>query len=164
MKQRRARVITRRGHTTTLDCLALDQAIRDNTLTDYDRREAERLLPGLCDRLDGPQETRFSGGPGTRIGCVTPVRRRARADDSRSFTGGLDRNTSPRVSKGEHVANTVEAAFTAYTKLTAEEKREFRAMMTGYELRTQSQSNAGKKAAATKNAGKSKTAPAGSES
>jgi hypothetical protein len=47
---------------------------------------------------------------------------------------------------------TVEAAFTAYAKLTADEKREFRAMMTGYELRAQSQQNAGKKAAATKSA------------
>jgi hypothetical protein len=54
----------------------------------------------------------------------------------------------------------VEAAFAAYAKLSSEEKKEFRAMVTGYEIRAQGQANAGRKAAITK---KAKAATPGAE-
>jgi len=52
----------------------------------------------------------------------------------------------------------VESVFTAYAKLTPNERAQFDAMKTGYEIRTRDLSNAGKKAAATKKDGKAKAA------
>jgi len=57
-----------------------------------------------------------------------------------------------------------EAAFAAFVQLSSEDKREFRAMMTGYEFRASTQSEAGRKSAETKRAAKSKTATAAGES
>jgi hypothetical protein len=51
-----------------------------------------------------------------------------------------------------------ESAFAVYAKLSADEKREFRAMLTGYEFSKQVQVNAGRKSAETKRERKPKPA------
>ena len=56
-----------------------------------------------------------------------------------------------------------QAVFTSYAKLNAQDRKDFHNMQFAWDLKAEAQTNAGKKAAATKKDGKAKPAAGGSE-
>ena len=90
--------IIRRRRSVTVNILALDEALKDGTLSEADRRTAERILPGVCDKI-GPRLLEL-GKTGDVQEAGTMIR------DSRKRRGeqlpGITRPGNNRDKQGKH--------------------------------------------------------------